>query len=259
MRFCDDYTLFFSPDVVAAKSGGLSFNSYFARRNEVKAEPRSGKKANDYLFQGQERQDEFDLGWWQFKWRNADPAIGRFFNVDPLAMDYVYNTPYAFSENDVISAIELEGLEKYRITNYSKIQSEKLKKNFVAKEPLINRDVYLIDDGLEDDYMQRALKENDIDVPENVKDGKTTLDVTISENEDLIFEFYGVVEDSDGNLGIEKLGEYNKSNDDKDRDADVLITGGIQTIITIIDFFINRKIKDVEILPVSTDPEDLVN
>ena len=80
---------------------GLTFNSYV-----------SGDK-NKYLFQGQEHQDELGLDWIQFKWRNHDPAIGRFFNVDPLAEDYYYNSPYAFAENKVISFIELEGLEAY--------------------------------------------------------------------------------------------------------------------------------------------------
>lgn len=41
-----------------------------------------------------------------------DPRIGRFFAVDPLAPDYPWNSPYAFSENIVINAVELEGLEK---------------------------------------------------------------------------------------------------------------------------------------------------
>ena len=45
-----------------------------------------------------------------------DPRIGRFFAVDPLAFKYPYNSPYAFSENRVIDAIELEGLEKVVIT-----------------------------------------------------------------------------------------------------------------------------------------------
>lgn len=39
------------------------------------------------------------------------PEIGRFFNVDPLASDYVHNSTYAFSENKVTNHIELEGLE----------------------------------------------------------------------------------------------------------------------------------------------------
>lgn len=76
---------------------GLTFNSY------------SVAPENKYKFQGQEHQDE--TGWDSFKWRNHQPDIGRFFNVDPLAEDYYYNSPYAFSENKVIAHIELEGLE----------------------------------------------------------------------------------------------------------------------------------------------------
>jgi RHS repeat-associated protein len=64
---------------------------------------------NKFRFQGQEHQEE--TGWDSFKWRNHQPDIGRFFNVDPLSEDYVYNSPYAFSENRVIDGIELEGLE----------------------------------------------------------------------------------------------------------------------------------------------------
>lgn len=62
-------------------------------------------------FQGQEKTTEFDLGWVQFKWRNHDPQTGRFFNIDPLAESYYYNSPYAFSGNMVTAHIELEGLE----------------------------------------------------------------------------------------------------------------------------------------------------
>ena len=41
-----------------------------------------------------------------------DPRIGRFFALDPLMAQYPHNSPYAFSENNVIHAVELEGLEK---------------------------------------------------------------------------------------------------------------------------------------------------
>jgi RHS repeat-associated protein len=67
------------------------------------------------LFQGQEHQEE--TGWDSFKWRNHQPDIGRFFNVDPLAESFYYNSPYAFSENHVTSHVELEGLEKVSIKN----------------------------------------------------------------------------------------------------------------------------------------------
>lgn len=62
-----------------------------------------------YTYQGQEKQVE--TGWLSFKWRNYDPAMGRFFNVDPLSEKYAYQSHYNFSENRVIDGIELEGLE----------------------------------------------------------------------------------------------------------------------------------------------------
>ncbi|KFF14444.1 hypothetical protein IW15_03130 [Chryseobacterium soli] len=62
-----------------------------------------------YGFQGQERQKE--TGWGSFKWRNNIPELGRFFNVDPLAEKYTYNSPFAFQENKIGRGKELEGLE----------------------------------------------------------------------------------------------------------------------------------------------------
>jgi len=42
-----------------------------------------------------------------------EPSAGywKVLNIDPLAEKYVYNSPYAFSENKVTSHVELEGLE----------------------------------------------------------------------------------------------------------------------------------------------------
>jgi hypothetical protein len=63
------------------------------------------------------------LGWYSFKWRNHDPAIGRFFNVDPLSEKFYYNSPYAFSENKVTGHRELEGLEAWPSTDEEWIQA----------------------------------------------------------------------------------------------------------------------------------------
>jgi RHS repeat-associated protein len=64
-----------------------------------------------YKFEGQEWQDELGLGWYSFKYRNYDPAIGRFMSIDPLCEKYNWQTPYSFSSNQVVHAPELEGLE----------------------------------------------------------------------------------------------------------------------------------------------------
>ncbi|MCO5242021.1 MAG: hypothetical protein M9904_18430 [Chitinophagaceae bacterium] len=75
-----------------------------------------GNPENKIKFQGQEfASKEFSdgsgLDWYEFKYRMHDPQIGRFHAIDPLADKYVYNSPYAFSENKVTNHIELEGLE----------------------------------------------------------------------------------------------------------------------------------------------------
>src|SRR5690554_7635566 len=66
-----------------------------------------------YGFQGQEMDDEVkgEGNSVNYKYRMHDPRVGRFFSVDPLARDYPWNSPYAFSENNVVHAVELEGLE----------------------------------------------------------------------------------------------------------------------------------------------------
>ncbi|MCJ8291844.1 MAG: hypothetical protein MJK07_18890, partial [Flavobacteriales bacterium] len=75
-----------------------------------------------YGFQGQEMDDEVKGkgNSVNYKYRMHDPRIGRFFAIDPLAAIYSYNSPYAFSENVVISHVELEGLEKIDPTEQSK-------------------------------------------------------------------------------------------------------------------------------------------
>ena len=62
----------------------------------------------NYKFQEQELQE---TGFYSFKWRQYMPDVGRFFNVDPLSEKYAYQSHYNFSENRVINAREIEGLE----------------------------------------------------------------------------------------------------------------------------------------------------
>ncbi len=80
---------------------GLTFNSC-SRENSV---------PNKFKFQSQEHIDDLGLNWEAFKWRNHQPDIGRFFNVDPLASDFPQWSPYVFSGNMVTISKELEGME----------------------------------------------------------------------------------------------------------------------------------------------------
>jgi hypothetical protein len=60
-----------------------------------------------------------------------------FFNVDPLAEKYLYNSPYAFSENHVTAHIELEGLEKvkFMVARFEPNKREYRSPNQAAKNP----------------------------------------------------------------------------------------------------------------------------
>ncbi|WP_143032150.1 hypothetical protein [Tenacibaculum sp. MAR_2009_124] len=96
----------FTPEVIA-------YNDYYPFGMFV---PNRHGQADSYRygFQGQEKDDEIkgEGNSINYKFRMHDPRVGRFFAVDPLFKDYAYNSPYSFSENRVIDATELEGLEK---------------------------------------------------------------------------------------------------------------------------------------------------
>jgi len=69
-------------------------------------------------FNGQEKDNEVagEGNTYSFTYRIYDSRTGRFYSVDPLFRDFPWNSTYAFAENDLIRAIDLEGLEKYIIT-----------------------------------------------------------------------------------------------------------------------------------------------
>ncbi|MEQ1676747.1 MAG: DUF6443 domain-containing protein, partial [Chitinophagaceae bacterium] len=84
-------------------------------------------KNKEKTFQGQRFDDDLGINWIQFKWRNHDPQIGRFVEIDPLSEKYVYNSTYAFSENKVIVHVELEGLESWFINTDGMTPAERCK------------------------------------------------------------------------------------------------------------------------------------
>lgn len=67
--------------------------------------------ANYFKYQKQERIEDFGVGIDFFKFRPSDFIIGRFWQIDPLAEKYAYNSPYALQENKFGLGIELEGAE----------------------------------------------------------------------------------------------------------------------------------------------------
>jgi len=70
-----------------------------------------------YKYNGQELQDELGLNWYNYRYRNYDPTIGRFFGVDPISEDYYNISTYQFAHNNPVWKIEIEGLEGAPTTN----------------------------------------------------------------------------------------------------------------------------------------------
>ncbi|MFP9100921.1 hypothetical protein ACLI09_17910, partial [Flavobacterium sp. RHBU_24] len=64
-------------------------------------------------YQGQEKDNEIkgEGNSLNYTFRMHDPRVGRFFAIDPLTSKYPHNSPYAFSENRIMDATELEGKE----------------------------------------------------------------------------------------------------------------------------------------------------
>lgn len=70
-----------------------------------------------YGFNGKENDKQVNnLTVYDYGFRIYNPAVGRFLSVDPLTRDYPWNSPYAYAENEPISHIDLDGLEKVKST-----------------------------------------------------------------------------------------------------------------------------------------------
>ena len=98
----------------------------------------AGSPLHNYknTFQKQEFNEDLGIDLYGFKYRMDDPQIGRFWQVDPMADKYVYNSTYAFSENHLTGHIELEGLEKISINDV-------LNRPLLAIEYLLQPEVYV--------------------------------------------------------------------------------------------------------------------
>lgn len=63
---------------------------------------------NSFLYNRKEMQEE--TGWYDYGFRMYDPVISKLQAVDPIADNYVFQTPYAYAANNPIKYIDFLGL-----------------------------------------------------------------------------------------------------------------------------------------------------
>ncbi len=76
------------------------------------SDPNEGNINNKNLYNDKELIDEGDLNWYDYGFRNYDPQIGRFPQLDPLTDDYPELTNYQYASNEPVANIDIDGLEK---------------------------------------------------------------------------------------------------------------------------------------------------
>jgi len=80
-------------------------------------------KENDNEVKGAGNQQDYGM-------RIYDPRISRFLSVDPVASAFAWNSTYSFAENEPISNIDLDGLEKAKSTSAGSIIGQGLKQGW---------------------------------------------------------------------------------------------------------------------------------
>jgi RHS repeat-associated protein len=68
----------------------------------------SGSSTNKYLYNGKEKQEETE--WLDYGARMYTPELGRWFNPDPLAEQYLSQSTYHFSGNNPMRFVDLNGM-----------------------------------------------------------------------------------------------------------------------------------------------------
>ncbi|MCX2682137.1 M91 family zinc metallopeptidase [Galbibacter sp. EGI 63066] len=65
--------------------------------------------AQRWKYNGKEFDESLDINTYDFGARNYDPALGRWMNIDPLAENYDYLSPYVYTANNPVFYIDPDG------------------------------------------------------------------------------------------------------------------------------------------------------
>jgi RHS repeat-associated protein len=102
------------------------------------ADANEGNTDNKYLYNDKELDDEGDLNWLDYGFRNYDSQIGRFVQVDPLTDEMPDMSTYHYAYNDPITNVDFMGLFGEPITYATKAAADAaLNAHGVLKEVVV--------------------------------------------------------------------------------------------------------------------------
>jgi RHS repeat-associated protein len=113
----DEYVYFDNVKVAHTRGRIIEENHYYAFGLKIAGisskklgDDNEGSLRNEYGYNDKELWEEGDLNWLDYGFRNYDPQIGRFLQIDPLSDDYADLSPYLYAYNDPIANVDEDGL-----------------------------------------------------------------------------------------------------------------------------------------------------
>ncbi len=109
----------------------------------------------NYTYNNKEWENDLGLGWLFYGFRCADPAIGRFTGVDPIADQFASLSPFNYASNNPVLNIDLHGLQGLAFYRLS-LQIQKKFSDFNATRTGLNNAMKMVQDGQEPTFTQKA-------------------------------------------------------------------------------------------------------
>jgi RHS repeat-associated protein len=97
------------PTSTPGYSNVLQENHYYPFGMRMSQLSSSANSTNKYLFGGKLLDNDFGLNWYDFGKRFYDPMVNRFWTIDPLAENYIWQSPYCYAANNPIKYIDING------------------------------------------------------------------------------------------------------------------------------------------------------